>query len=203
MYFKRALAAIVLVCSLSFTVFAQSVYTVKSGDTLYKIASAKNVGISDILKANPKIKNPAAIVPGQKINIPATSSATTLEDQVIKLVNQERANRGLQMLTKNSTLAYVARLKSQDMVNKNYFSHTSPTYGSPFTMMQYYGIHFTAAGENIAMGQPTAQAVMNAWMNSPGHRANILSPAYNQIGVGVAKTSSGVEYWTQEFIKAA
>jgi uncharacterized YkwD family protein len=203
MHFKRTLAAIVVICSLSLTAFAQSVYTIKSGDTLSKIAAAKQIALSDILKANPNIKNPAAIMPGQKINIPAPSSTTTLENQVITLVNQQRASHGLQTLSRNATLAYVARLKSQDMASKNYFSHTSPTYGSPFTMMQYFGIKFTAAGENIAMGQPTPQAVMTAWMNSPGHRANILSPAYNQIGVGLAKSSSGVEYWTQDFIKIA
>jgi uncharacterized YkwD family protein len=203
MHFKRTLAAIMVICLLSLTAFAQSVYTVKSGDTLSKIASAKNVSISDMIKANPSIKNPAMIVPGQKINIPAASSTTTLEDQVITLVNKERTNRGLQTLTKNFQLANMARCKSQDMATKNYFSHTSPTYGSPFTMMQNFGLHFTAAGENIAMGQPTPQAVMTAWMNSPGHRANILSPAYNQIGVGFAKSSSGVDYWTQDFIKIA
>lgn len=190
------------VCILTITAAAQSVYTVKSGDTLSKIAKANQCTVSDIMKANSAIKNPAKIYVGQKITIPSTN-ATSFENQVITLVNRERSNRGLQTLKKNPTLAYVARLKSSDMATRNYFSHTSPTYGSPFTMMQHYGIRFTAAGENIAMGQQTPQAVMNAWMNSPGHRANILSPAYNQIGVGMAKNKSGVLYWTQEFIKAA
>lgn len=203
MHFKKVIAGIMAACMLTLTVFAQSVYTVKKGDTMWKIASAKQVSVSDILKANPQVKNPSAIVPGQKLTIPNGSSATTLEDQVITLVNKQRAMNGLQPLTKNWTLAKMARCKSQDMVTHNYFSHTSPTYGSPFTMMQNFGINFTAAGENIAEGQPTPQAVMNAWMNSPGHRANILSPAYNQIGVGMAKTSNGVIYWTQDFIKAA
>lgn len=203
MHFKRTIVAIVVICSLTLTVFAQSVYTVKKGDTMWKIATAKQVSLSDLMKANPNIKNPASIVTGQKITIPNPSSATTLEDQVITLVNKQRVNNGLQPLTKNWTLAKMARCKSQDMVTHNYFSHTSPVYGSPFTMMQDFGLKFTAAGENIAEGQPTPQAVMNAWMNSPGHRANILSPAYNQIGVGMAKTSSGVIYWTQDFIKAA
>jgi uncharacterized protein YkwD len=68
-------------------------------------------------------------------------------------------------------------------------------------MMEDFGIHFTAAGENIAYGQRTPEEVMNAWMNSSGHRANILNPSYNQIGVGVAKSANGTFYWTQEFIK--
>ena len=203
MKLKKALASVLCICTLSLTAFAQTCYTVKPGDTMWKIACANQVGISELMQSNPSIKNPAMIQPGQKITVPSAGSYTAMEDQVIKLVNQERAKRGLQTLTKNWQLARVARYKSQDMVNHNYFSHTSPTYGSPFTMMQNFGIKFTAAGENIAYGQPTAQAVMTAWMNSPGHRSNILSPAYNQIGVGVAKTSSGVYYWTQQFIKAA
>ncbi len=202
MKFKKAIAAVAVTLALTISVSAQSIYTVKSGDTLTKIANANQCTVSDIMKANPSIKNSAMIYKGQKITIP-TSSATAYEDQVITLVNKERSKRGLQTLKKNATLAYVARLKSKDMATKGYFSHTSPTYGSPFTMMQHYGIRFSAAGENIAMGQPTPQAVMTAWMNSPGHKANILSPAYNQIGVGMAKSSRGSIYWTQEFIKAA
>lgn len=202
LHFKKAFVAVVMACVLTITAMAQSVYKVKPGDTLSKIASANQCTLSQLMKANPNIKNPAMIYPGQTIKIP-TISTSSFEDQVITLVNKERSNRGLQTLKKNSTLAYVARLKSQDMVSKNYFSHTSPAYGSPFTMMIHYGVKFSAAGENIAMGQQTPQAVMNAWMNSPGHRANILSAVYNQIGVGMAKNSSGVLYWTQEFIKAS
>lgn len=201
MRLKKIFVVFAAVCMLTITASA-SVYTVKSGDTLSKIAKANNCTVSAILKANGSIKNPATIYPGQKITIPA-SAVATYEDQVITLVNKQRANNGLMKLTKNSTLAYVARLKSSDMATRGYFSHTSPTYGSPFTMMLHYGIRYSAAGENIAMGQSTPQAVMNAWMNSPGHRANILSPAYTQIGVGLARNKSGVPYWTQEFIKAS
>ena len=123
------------------------------------------------------------------------------EQDVANLVNKERVKRGLAPLKYNYDLGWIARLKSKDMVNKNYFSHTSPTYGSPFTMMQSHGIKFVAAGENIAKGQKTPAEVMNAWMNSPGHRNNILSPIYTQIGVGVAQLSNGTFVWTQMFIK--
>jgi uncharacterized protein YkwD len=87
------------------------------------------------------------------------------------------------------------------MINKNYFSHTSPTYGSPFKMMETFGVKFSSAGENIASGQKTPAAVMSSWMNSPGHRSNILSTSYSEIGVGLAKSSSGKTYWTQMFIR--
>lgn len=178
-----------------------STYTVVPGDTMWKIAVKNEVGISELISANPQIANPAMIIPGQKISIP-NIDVKTMENQVIKLVNQARVNAGLQPFTANWELSRVSRYKSQDMINKGYFGHTSPTYGSPFTMMQNFGIRFTAAGENIAMGQRTAQEVMNTWMNSPGHRANILNPSFNQIGVGLAKNSNGTCYWTQQFIKS-
>ncbi|EKN41831.1 transporter, partial [Clostridium botulinum CFSAN001627] len=81
-----------------------------------------------------------------------------------------------------------------------YFSHTSPTYGSPFDMMKKFGVKYSAAGENIASGYPTAKAVVDGWMKSPGHKANILSKSFTEIGVGLAKSSDGTYYWTQMFI---
>lgn len=175
-------------------------YTVQSGDTMYGIAKRFEISYSELLKANPSITNPSMIYVGQKITIPDTNSLASYEQQVFELVNKERAARGLATYKYSSDLAYVARLKSQDMINNNYFSHTSPTYGSPFQMMEKFGLRFSAAGENIAYGQKTASEVMNAWMNSAGHKANILSSAYTTIGVGVAKAANGTLYWTQEFI---
>lgn len=184
------------------TAFAQSkVYTVASGDTMWKIAVRYQIGIDELKKANPQITNPALIYVGQKIYIPEVSALQTLETQVIQLVNKERAARGLTMLKTNWELSRVARYKSQDMINKNYFGHTSPTYGTPFQMMESFGLRFSSAGENIAYGQRTPQEVMTAWMNSPGHRANILSASYTHIGVGAAKKANGTLYWTQLFMK--
>ena len=91
----------------------------------------------------------------------------------------------------------MARIKSQDMVDQNYFSHTSPTYGTPFQMLTSFGMSYHAAGENIAYGQRTPREVVAAWMNSPGHRANILNASYTQIGVGYVASGN---YWTQLFI---
>ena len=183
-------------------VCAQSgTHTVVWGDSMWKIAVRYQIGVSELIKANPQISNPDLIYVGQTINIPSIDDVKALEQQVVELVNQQRAANGLGLLTSNWELCRVARYKSQDMIDKGYFSHTSPTYGSPFRMMESFGIQFSAAGENIAYGQSTPQAVMNAWMNSAGHRANILSPSYNQIGVGVAKAANGTYYWTQMFIK--
>ncbi|NCA92828.1 SafA/ExsA family spore coat assembly protein [bacterium] len=180
---------------------AATVYTVVSGDSLWKIAVKYEVGLKEIITANPQIANPALIYVGQKINIPSAAPLKSIEDEVVRLINVERSKNGLQTLTSNWQAARVARIKSQDMINSNYFSHTSPTYGSPFKMLESYGLRFSAAAENIAYGQRTAQEVVNSWMNSPGHRANILSKSFTQTGVGVAKKANGTLYFTQMFLK--
>ena len=198
--------SLLLAFVIAFTIptFAQSkTHTVVKGDTMWKIAVKYQIGVSELIKANPQIKNPAMIYVGQKIYIPEAAPLKSLEDEVVKLVNQQRAKYGLGPLTVNWELSRCARIKSQDMINRNYFSHTSPTYGSPFNMMENFGLRFSAAAENIAKGQRTPQEVMNAWMNSPGHRANILSKNVTHIGVGAAKSSNGTLYWTQMFMKPA
>ena len=197
---KRAIVVFIFLLLFTTNVFAASTYTVRSGDTIWKIANRNQVGMSEIIAANPQIKNPALIYPGQKITIP-TVTTTSQEDEVIRLVNVQRSRAGLQQLKMNWQLCRVARYKSADMANNGYFSHTSPTYGSPFKMMESFGLRFSAAGENIAYGQRTPAEVMNGWMNSPGHRSNILNGTYTEIGVGLAKNKNGVCYWTQQFMK--
>ena len=129
-----------------------------------------------------------------------TQTGTTvlaMEREIVDLVNEIRSANGLQTLTLNEELCNVARIKSQDMHDKGYFSHTSPTYGSPFDMMKQFGITYRTAGENIAMGYPTAEAVVDGWMNSEGHRANILNASFTEIGVGYVADGN---YYTQMFI---
>lgn len=121
------------------------------------------------------------------------------EMEVVRLVNIEREKAGLKPLKASSELSKVARAKSEDMGRNNYFSHTSPTYGSPFDMMRQFGISYRTAGENIAKGYLSAESVVRGWMNSPGHRANILNPNFGTIGVGAYKTSNNTIYWTQMF----
>ena len=133
---------------------------------------------------------------------PSTGTGTyaDFQNQVVQLVNQERTSRGLKALSVDSALTNTATLKSQDMAKLGYFDHNSPTYGSPFDMMKQYGISYRTAGENIAMGQTSPQQVMTGWMNSEGHRANILNSSFTKIGVGIARNSNGTYYWTQQFI---
>lgn len=125
------------------------------------------------------------------------TSVHAYEKKVVELVNAERAKYGLSPLTLSAELCAGARVKSQDMAQNNYFSHNSPTYGSPFDMMKQFGITYRSAGENIAKGYSTPEAVVNGWMNSEGHRANILDSGYTTIGVGYVANGN---YWTQWFI---
>ncbi|GFN31186.1 CAP domain-containing protein [Paenibacillus xylaniclasticus] len=135
--------------------------------------------------------------PSTSTSTPSTGTSTSVSayaQQVVNLVNQERAKAGLSALTSDSLLTKVAADKAKDMYTNNYFSHTSPTYGSPFDMMRSYGVKYSYAGENIAKGQRTPQEVMNAWMNSAGHKANILSKNFTKIGVAYYNGE-----WVQEF----
>lgn len=185
----------------TYTNYAPTSHKVLPGDTMWKIAVRYEIGLAELIKANPQIKNPALIYVGQVINIPEGAPLKTLEDEVVRLVNIQRVNAGLQPLAYNWQAARVARIKSQDMITNKYFSHISPVYGSPFVMLESYGLRFSAAAENIAKGQRTAQEVMNSWMNSPGHKANILSRSFTEIGVGAAKDANGTHHWTQMFLK--
>ena len=127
----------------------------------------------------------------------ATGNISEYARQVVDLTNEQRRKNGLAALQMDTQLSQVAQTKSQDMQKNGYFSHTSPTYGSPFDMMRDFGVSYRTAGENIAQGQRTPQEVVNAWMNSAGHRQNILNGNFTHIGVGYETSGN---HWTQMFI---
>jgi uncharacterized YkwD family protein len=143
------------------------------------------------------VQKPATSTEPTKPAQTTTSTLSAYEQKVIELTNQERSKYGLAALKADTALSKVAREKSLDMSKNGYFSHTSPTYGSPFDMMKQFGISYQYAGENIAMGQRTPEEVVQAWMNSEGHRKNILNGNFNYIGVGYVESGN---YWTQMFI---
>lgn len=128
-----------------------------------------------------------------------TGTLSSVEQEMIRLVNEARAQNNVPALKVDTSLANVARTKSQDMMDNNYFSHNSPKYGSPFDMMKSFGIKYVQAGENIA-GNQTVAAAHNALMNSPGHRKNILSPDFTHIGIGITKGGPYGNMFTQMFI---
>lgn len=196
--------------------------TVRHGDNLWKIARRYNVDFHRILEMNKHhLKNVDLIHPYQQIEIPYDAGTGNNNDQslanhdnansaehaesndqanaILQLVNKARQENGFAALKLDVTLNKVATVKAKDMGDNNYFSHDSPTYGSPFDLMHAFGVDYRSAGENIAAGQTSAQMVMDDWMHSSGHRANILNPNYTHLGVGYYNSGSQAPYWVQEF----
>lgn len=201
--------------------------TVQKGDSIWNIAQRYKIPFSKMLELNRHLHNPHLIYPLDKIEMPENAEhgtgASTKEDSrsddiqhgdqeptdhetssqaeaVLNLVNAERSKQGLKPLTLSAKLTDIATMKSKDMADKGYFDHTSPTYGSPFQMLQDFGVHYSSAGENIAAGQKTPEEVMQAWLNSSGHRANILNANFTELGVGFYQGGNYGVYWTQLFI---
>lgn len=201
--------------------------TVQHGDSIWNIAQRYKIPFNRLMELNRHLHNPHLIFPLDKIEMPnnaehgtgastnESSASDNIEhgdkeveqsapsaqaEQVLQLVNNERAKSGLQPLKMSEELRSIANLKARDMAENNYFDHNSPTYGSPFQMLQDFGVHYSTAGENIAAGQRSAEEVMNAWLNSSGHRANILNKSFDTIGIGVYNGGKYGVYWTQLFV---
>ena len=220
------LSSVAFVFGFASSSFAQHC-TVQSGDTIWNIAQRYKIPFNKMLELNRHLHNPHLIYPLDKIEVPddaAHGTGTTTNqnsandeishgdnkveqiapssdaEQVLNLVNAERAKAGLKPLKMSEELRSIATLKSRDMGENNYFDHNSKTYGSPFQMLQDFGVHYSAAGENIAAGQRTPEEVMQSWLNSSGHRANILNKNFDTIGIGIYRGGSYGIYWTQLFI---
>lgn len=195
---------------------------VQRGDSMWKIAQRYNVLFKDVLILNKHFKNQHMIHPKDEVELPDGSTGTSTNDagsgdsepqrsdgesessqavEILNLVNQERAKAGVPALTLSKKLTSIANTKAKDMADKNYFSHNSPTYGPPFDMLKQFGVSYSYAGENIAAGQKTAKEVMNSWMNSSGHRQNILNKNYTQLGVGYTSGGQYGSEWVQLFIR--
>lgn len=129
-----------------------------------------------------------------------TGSITAQEENAFLLLNQDRAANGRSALELDPALCDLARLKSRDMYLNNYFSHTSPTYGSAAQMLSAYGYAFTSVGENIAH-HATVEKAQAAFMSSSGHRQNILGSQWTKVGIGVWEDSQGFVYVTQLFVR--
>ena len=173
--------------------------TKPSGSTTNKPSSGTNTGGSTSSGSTTNKPSSGTNTGGSTSSGSQTGTSTqkSFEDQVLVLVNQERAKQGLSPLQMDESVRKVARTKSSDMSKNKYFSHTSPTYGTPFAMLKQFGISYSAAAENIAQGYTTPEAVVKGWMNSAGHKANILNSKYTHIGIGYEANGN---YWTQLFI---
>ncbi|MFG6147077.1 CAP domain-containing protein [Halobacillus sp. B23F22_1] len=120
-----------------------------------------------------------------------------IHEQVVQLTNEAREEQGLEPLELSEEVSEVAQEKSEDMAENDYFSHTSPNYGSPFDMLQEYDVDFNTAAENIAAGQQSPEEVVDGWLNSSSHRKNIMNANMTDIGVGYEENGN---YWTQMFV---
>lgn len=129
----------------------------------------------------------------------SSNNLSSDELEVFNLINQQRANNGLSALKIDNEVQRVSRIKAQDLVDNNYFAHESPVYGTPFNMLKNFGITYKSAGENLA-GNSNNNAAVTAWMNSSGHRANILNSSYNYTGIGVVSSPKYGKIYVQMFI---
>ena len=220
----KAVATLGLVVCFSSPAYA-SHCDVKSGDTIWHIAKRYHINFKDLKDLNKHLFDDLNLIyPNDEVDLPDNnhgqttnnhSSGDNIKDgndiiqevesdqalEVLRLVNAERKKQGLNELVLNHTLNGIATKKAEDMRDNNYFSHQSPRYGSPFEMLQSFGVKYSSAGENIAAGQKTAQDVMNDWLNSSGHRANILNKNYTELGVGYVEGGTYGTYWVQLFVK--
>ncbi|WP_235576151.1 SafA/ExsA family spore coat assembly protein [Rossellomorea vietnamensis] len=203
---KTKLSLVIITSSLFFSLFdlhktiAENTYIVKKGDTLWTISRTFQIGLSEMISANPQVEDPNIIYPGQNIKIPSITSETSFESRVTELTNRERQKYGLPPLLADMKLSKIALNKSRDMKDAGYFSHRSPTYGTPEEMLKRFNISYCEASENIAAGQSNPEEVVREWMDSPVHRKNVLNKSYTHVGVGYAEGGTYGTYWTQLFI---
>lgn len=222
----KTLSIVTLALCVSTPALANTNCNVRRDDSMWRIAKRYHLSFKKMLELNDHFKNVNVIHPEDLVTLPHQESEghstnqnsnqdkiqegnertsetqiKTEMKQVLELVNQERAKNGIAALTLNNDLTHIANMKATDMKDKNYFSHNSPTYGTPFEMLQQFGVKYSYAGENIAAGQKTPEQVMNDWMNSSGHRANILNKNYTQLGVGYVQGGEYGTYWVQLFTR--
>lgn len=175
-------------------------YTVEPGDSMWKISQNSGITLKEMIRANPQVEDPNLIYPDEVLEVPSGESAEYADEtaaQMLALVNACRAENGLAPLVLSDRLSAAASAKADDMATNGYFSHTSPTYGTPSQMLKDFGISYGYMGENIAKGYTDAASTVSAWMNSAGHRANILGTEFTSLGVGYSAQSN---IWVQIFV---
>ncbi len=176
------------------------VYTYKDGKWILTSKRGSFPGKTEPVKtpSAPPANKPSE-PPKQTPSVPEVKSLSADENKMLELMNAERKKAGLKPLENDMRLVDLSRKKSKDMIDKNYFGHTSPTYGTPFDALKNNGITYRYAGENLA-GAPTVERAHTGLMNSPGHRANILNPNFTHIGIGIVDGGPYGKMYTQTFI---
>ena len=172
---------------------AKTETTAVNNDTALK----PKVAVSTPADKPNSVQKPSRQAPLESPSSPARVVPNSQSDEMLKLINAERVKNNVAPLVLSNQLSIGALLKSKDMAENNYFSHTSPTYGSPFDMMKSLGISYKMAAENIARNR-SVQAAHDAFMNSPGHRENVLNPELHEVGLGFFQNGDDL-YVTQWF----
>src|SRR5665648_496788 len=166
---------------------------------LYKDEIVDYITPSSLTSTAQSIPAPTPTATASRSTAPSQPQLNADQQHMLDLINQERSRAGVGPLKIDSKLQTMAQAKSDDMVAKAYFDHTSPTYGSPFEMMKKFGISYTSAGENIA-GNSSVDKAHAALMNSPGHKANILKASFNYIGIGMTASAKYGKMFAQDFV---
>jgi len=135
------------------------------------------------------------------VYLPIIHRSPTQEEELVDLINAERSRQGIGPLQINSVIMQVAEAHSQDMIDRNFFNHTNPDGLDPGDRLTNAGYNWLGAGENIGGGYTTPQAMFNAWMSSPGHRAGMLSDYYTEVGIGYVTGGYYGHYWTADFAR--
>ncbi|MGJ7923086.1 CAP domain-containing protein [Neobacillus sp. LXY-4] len=181
---------------------AMSKYTIKPGDTLWKISVLHSVELDELIRINPQVNNPELIYPGQMIFVPGVGKQINIEQQkMLSLLNDERKKRGLAPVYLDPRLSMIAEKKSVDMRVNKYVAHTSPSYGNPTTMLETFQIPFKQVLENVGAGPKTAEEMVLTWMNSQVTMNNILDKNATHVGIGYAKGGLHGHYWTTIMIE--
>lgn len=189
--------------SFNATVNAQSNYIVMEGDTLWKIAKHQQIRLERIIRSNQQLQNPNLIYPGQVIIIPEAewkdrnkNTLNKVEEKLADFLNRKRIQLGMKALTIDESLTNAAKLKSADMIEKNYISHHSPTYGSPSSMLKELNISFKNVNESIGAGYQSPELVFDSWLHSSVNRESILNERASKMGIGYVKGGLYGHYWT-------
>lgn len=187
-----------------YTKLPSNKYYIRIDESLYGLSKRWHVSVPDIVAKNPDLANQSPSKPidhGEVVNVPDGTNIQGFEAEVVRLTNDARKAQGLAPLkANNGQLNKSAHAKSQAMSDSGQFSHTTSKYGDPFQQMKSFGISYSYAAENIATGQKTPKEVVDAWLNSSGHRQNIMNPNLDTIGVGYVHDKGHDAYWTQQFI---
>lgn len=184
-------------------IHADTAYTVKRGDTLWNIALQFEIGLDKIIDHNAQILNPNLIFPGQMITIPSAlvrknemMSLSNNEKEILKLTNSKRQELGLQPLILDESLTKAARQKSIDMMEKQYVSHISPTYGDSRNMLKTFNLSYVQVKESIGAGFGSPGEIFSLWMNTSVNQANMLDKMSTHIGIGYVAGGLHGHYWT-------